>query len=246
MRIEVLKRLQEQSDAQAEDVRRLLGRHRVALFNIMGSPGCGKTTLLEATLSALQTRHSALRCAVLEGDIATLQDAERIAALGVPVAQLLTEGGCHLKPGLVHSALRRFDLDALDCVFVENVGNLVCPANFDLGEHRRVVVLSVAEGDDKITKYPYAFQRADAIVISKLDLLALCRFDLVRARSDVRTLNPSAEVLEVSAFVGRDKARAATRAGAAAGETPGFEAWLCWVGETVERVRAADFSPHRP
>jgi hydrogenase nickel incorporation protein HypB len=240
MKIEVLKRLQEQSDAQADEVRRLLNSYRLPMFNVMGAPGSGKTTLLEATLRRLRldeprtsgtplhgvSRVRAVpdapqfRCAVLEGDLATLQDAERIAALDVPVAQLLTEGGCHLKPALVHSALQRFDLAALDCVFVENVGNLVCPANFDLGEHARVVVLSVAEGDDKITKYPYMFQQAGAVVISKLDLAPLCRFDLGRARRDLRAINPAAEVFELSAV-----------------RKTGLDAWMRWVCQTVERVR---------
>lgn len=225
MKIEVLKRLQEQNNAQADEVRRLLEPQRVALINIMGSPGSGKTTLLEATLSSLTTQDSAaFRCAVLEGDLATVQDAQRIADLNVPVAQLLTEGGCHLKPGLVHSALQRFDLTALDCVFVENVGNLVCPANFDLGQHVRVVVLSVPEGDDKISKYPYMFQQADAVVFTKLDLLPMCRFDLNRARSDLRAINPKVELFEVSPL---------------ASETTqtGLEAWGRWVRDTVARVR---------
>jgi len=227
MKIEVLKRLQEQSDAQADEVRRLLERHGVALINIMGSPGSGKTTLLEATLSALSPEPSALRCVVLEGDLATVQDAERIAELNVPVAQLLTEGGCHLKPGLIHSALERFDLAAVDCVFVENVGNLVCPAGFDLGEHARVVVLSVPEGDDKITKYPYMFQRSDAVVVSKIDLLPMCRFDLHRVRRDLQAINPNAALYEVSALM-------PTEPPAHAAKTT--DAWLHWVRDTVART----------
>ncbi|MCK4658320.1 MAG: hydrogenase nickel incorporation protein HypB [Phycisphaerae bacterium] len=215
MRIEVLKRLQEQSEAEADEVRQVLAQNRVTLINVMGSPGSGKTTLLEATLKRLTTD---LKCAVLEGDLATLQDAERIADLGVPVAQLLTEGGCHLKPNLVHSALLRLDLSAIDCVFVENVGNLVCPANFDLGEHTRVVVLSVAEGDDKTSKYPYMFKQADAVVVSKLDLLPLCRFDPARTRREMHALNPKAAVFEISAV-----------------QETGLEAWVRWVHHAVEQ-----------
>ena len=236
MKIEVFRRLQEQTEAQAGEVRRLLASHRVALLNIMGSPGSGKTTLLEATfkrLTAPDTTGRPIRCAVLEGDPATVQDAERIASLNVPVAQLLTEGGCHLTPSLVHSALSGtsgFDLDTIDCVFVENVGNLVCPANFDLGEHARVVVLSVAEGDDKITKYPYMFQSISdggAVVISKLDLLSMCRFDLERVRNDLRAINPDAELFEVSAI-----------------RESGIEAWMRWVHAAIGR--AADFPPRGP
>ncbi|MCP4593817.1 MAG: hydrogenase nickel incorporation protein HypB [bacterium] len=232
MKIEVFKRLQAGNDAEADEVRRLLAPHGITLINIMGSPGSGKTTLLEATLKSLGRAPSPLRCAVLEGDLATIQDAERIADLNVPVAQLLTEGGCHLTAGLVHHALSAkdaFDLDALDCVFVENVGNLVCPANFDLGEHARVVVLSVAEGDDKITKYPHTFRAAgngSAVVLSKLDLLPQCRFDLERARRDLSAINPQAALFEVGAIDGT-----------------GVEAWAQWVREVGANSSETDSPP---
>jgi hydrogenase nickel incorporation protein HypB len=180
---------------------------------MMGSPGCGKTTLLEATAKKLGID---LRCGVLEGDLATTRDAERIAATEAPVVQVLTEGGCHLDATTVAAALQKLPLADLDVLFIENVGNLVCPAHFELGESRRVVVLSVAEGDDKPMKYPYMFQRADVVVVSKIDLLAHCRFSLDRVREDLGRVNPNVPLLEVSAFDGS-----------------GIDAWIGWVREAV-------------
>jgi len=209
MRIELLKRVLERNAARAEDVRARLDGARATGLNLMGSPGSGKTTLLEATFARLG---GTLRCAVLEGDLATTRDAERVAACGVPVVQVLTEGGCHLDAATVAAAIGRLDLTGLDLLFIENVGNLVCPANFELGEHARVVVLSVAEGDDKPLKYPYMFQRADAVVVSKLDLLPHCRFSLERLRADLAKVNPSVRLLPLSAYDGR-----------------GLDEWLAWV-----------------
>ena len=199
MKIEVLKRVLEKNAARADDVRAVLDRNRVVSVNLMGSPGCGKTTLLEATFERLGRE---TRFAVLEGDLATTRDAERIAAADVPVVQVLTEGGCHLDAATVAAALERVRLDEVDCLFIENVGNLVCPANFELGEHHRVVLLSVAEGDDKPLKYPYMFQRADAVVVSKTDLLPHCRFDPDRVRNDLARVNPQASLFAVSAYDG--------------------------------------------
>ena len=200
MKIEVLRRLLEKNDATADQVRARLAIPKITMFNMMGSPGSGKTTLLEACLKELSKTH---RCGVLEGDLQTTKDAERIAALDVPVLQILTEGGCHLDAGLVDRALDKLDLSAFDCLFVENVGNLVCLANYDVGEHARVVVLSVAEGDDKPLKYPYMFQRCQAIVISKCDLASACRFDLAQAKADIRQVNPESPIFEVSAYEGQ-------------------------------------------
>jgi hydrogenase nickel incorporation protein HypB len=213
MKVEVLKRVLEKNEQAAGEVRQLLDRHKVVSINMMGSPGCGKTTLLEATVKRLGAD---LRCGVLEGDLATTRDADRIAATDVPVVQVLTEGGCHLDATTVSAALAKLPLADLDLLFIENVGNLVCPANFELGESRRVVVLSVAEGDDKPMKYPYMFQRADAVVVSKIDLLEHCRFNLERVREDLGRVNPRAPVLEVSAYDGA-----------------GIDAWTGWVRRSV-------------
>jgi hydrogenase nickel incorporation protein HypB len=155
----------------------------------MGAPGCGKTTLLEHMLPRLAER---FRCAVLEGDLYTTRDAERIAALGAPVIQLETQGSCHLDAALVLRGLNELQLSDLDFVFVENVGNLVCPANFDLGETARLTVLSVTEGHDKPSKYPLLFSRADAVVFSKTDLLEHTNFDTAAAEADIRIFNTEA------------------------------------------------------
>src|SRR3972149_1830105 len=162
MKVEVMHDAFEKNRAVADQTRALLDAHGVSAFNLMGAPGCGKTALLESLLPELLKRHG---CAVLEGDPATTLDAERIAAVGVPVMQLVTDGCCHLEPNFVRNALQRLDLSGVRLLFIENVGNLVCPANFDIGEHHRLVVLSVTEGTDKAAKYPGMFSTADAVGI---------------------------------------------------------------------------------
>ncbi len=184
MKVEVLKKsLLESNENAAQLSRALLDEHGVVAVNIMGGAGCGKTTLLEHTIPQLA---SGLSVAVLEGDVATTKDADRIAALGVPVVQLLTEGGCHLTASLVEHGLRRLPLASLDLVLIENVGNPICPASFNLGEHRRLAVLSVTEGDDKPAKYPLLFKVADRVVITKTDLLEATDFDMDQAATDIR------------------------------------------------------------
>ncbi len=191
MEIRILRRLEDKNKAEAQEVRDLVAAHGVCSINIMGSPGCGKTTLLETLLPTLQQTH---RCAVLEGDLFTARDAERIAAIGAPVVQLETQGSCHLDASLVLRGLRAMPLADLDFVFIENVGNLVCPANFDIGESARMAVMSVAEGHDKPAKYPLLFSRADAIVVTKIDLLSMTNFDLDAATADMRKFNADAPI----------------------------------------------------
>ncbi|MBU0637294.1 MAG: hydrogenase nickel incorporation protein HypB [Planctomycetes bacterium] len=192
MKIEVLRNVLQKNEWAAEENRACFDERGVTCVNLLGGAGCGKTSLLEATLPTLKEN---LRVAVLEGDLATTRDAERIAALDVPVVQLLTDGGCHLNATLVQQALKQIPLDELDLLVIENVGNPICPANFDLGEHRRVVVLSVAEGDDKPAKYPLLFKDADLIVLTKCDLLPYVKFDVERARADLARVNPRAEIV---------------------------------------------------
>ena len=209
MDVEVMRNVFARNDAMANDARELLRRHNVASVNLIGGAGAGKTTLLEATLPRLA---ATMRAAVLEGDIATTHDAERIAATGVRAMQLLTEGGCHLGAAIVFHALQKLPLDRLDIVFIENVGNLVCPANFDLGEERVVAVLSVAEGADKPAKYPLLFRKAHAVVLTKLDLLPHCTFDVERCERYIRQVNETAPVFRVSAKNGH-----------------GLDDWIAWL-----------------
>jgi hydrogenase nickel incorporation protein HypB len=180
----------EKNSVTADEIRSLLDKHRVRMINVMGGAGCGKTCLLERVLPAL----SPIRCAVLEGDIATVYDAERIAELQVPVCQLQTEGACHLDAALVLDGLRALPLADLDLVFVENVGNLVCPAEFDIGEHERLAVLSIMEGHDKPAKYPLLFTRATAVALSKCDLQDRADFDWTLAVERIRQLNRDAPI----------------------------------------------------
>jgi len=199
MEIKVLHNILEVNDRAADEVRATLAAAGVTVFNLIGGPGTGKTSLLEQVIPRLLDRR---RVAVLEGDIATTRDAERIGALGVPVVQLLTGGGCHLEAVLIAKALEEFDLDALDIVFVENVGNIACPAEFDLGETAKVAVLSVTEGDDKPAKYPLLFHEMSALVLGKTDLLSLTDFDPERFERDVRGLNPKAPIFPLSCRTG--------------------------------------------
>ena len=216
--VEVLKGLLDANDHQAAHNREHFARHDVLALNLMSSPGAGKTALLEATIEALG---DGLRVAVVEGDLETENDAERIRRKGVPAAQISTGSACHLDAHMVHTALHDLDLDDVDVVFIENVGNLVCPASFDLGQHLNVTLLSTPEGHDKPAKYPVMFRTADLVVITKADLLpVLDDFDPVYATSCLRQLANPAPVMEVSAKSGI-----------------GVPEWLDWVRSELEAVR---------
>jgi hydrogenase nickel incorporation protein HypB len=198
--IKVYRNLMGANDLWAQRTRALLKKHHVIMLNLIGSPGSGKTALLEETVKRISAR---LAFAVLEGDIETKNDAERLARLNCRVSQLLTGGGCHLEAKMVYHAVRDLPLDRLDMVVVENVGNLVCPAEFDIGEHAKAVVLSVTEGEDKPQKYPTIFREAEVIVISKTDLLPHVPFKLKRCLDVIRKINARAPVFEVSALTGK-------------------------------------------
>ena len=179
--------------------REMFAARKVFVLNMVSSPGSGKTTLLEKTLKDLS---GTTRSAVIEGDQQTDNDAVRIAATGVPVKQINTGAGCHLDAHMVGHAAEEFDLDNIDLLFIENVGNLVCPSSFDLGEHHKVVVLSVTEGEDKPLKYPHMFHAADIMLLNKTDLLPHLDFDVAKCLEMARRVNPGITIFEVSAKTG--------------------------------------------
>lgn len=219
--VEVLKGLLDANDHQAAHNREHFARHNALAVNLMSSPGAGKTALLEATADALAGK---LKIAVIEGDLETENDAERIRQKGVPAVQISTGSACHLDAHMVHSALHELTIDDVDIVFVENVGNLVCPASFDLGQHLNVTLLSTPEGHDKPAKYPVMFRASDLVLISKSDLLpVLDDFDPAYAETCLRQLANEAPLLQVSA-----------RKGA------GMDAWLDWLHAQLDRVRETD------
>ncbi len=187
------------NDRRAAELRTRFRRSKTLVINLISSPGSGKTTLLEATISRLRDR---LSCAVLEGDVETERDAERIRALGVPAHQILTSGACHLDARQISSGLETAAFGHTDLLFIENVGNLICPTSYDLGEDFKVALLSITEGDDKPFKYPAIFARAQCSVITKIDLLPHLTFDLEAVREQVRTLNPKGTLFTTSATTG--------------------------------------------
>ena len=216
--VEVLQDLLAANDRTAVHNRAHFDAHGVLAINLMSSPGAGKTALLEATISALRDRY---RIAVIEGDLETDNDAARIRAQGVPAIQITTGTACHLDAELVHRALHELPLSGLDLLFIENVGNLVCPASFDLGQHLNVTLLSVTEGDDKPAKYPVIFRASDLVVLSKADLLdVLDDFDPSRAAASLRAL-------------GRDTPMIMT----AARRAPALDPWLDWLERELARPR---------
>ncbi len=192
MEITVLRNVFEKNENAARDNRRRFDERGVTCLNLLGGAGSGKTSILEAVLPLLS---GSLRVAVLEGDLATTRDAERIAKLNVPVAQLLTDGGCHLTATLVQHGLDRVPLGDIDLLVIENVGNPICPANYDLGEHARISVLSVSEGADKPSKYPLLFKDAALVLLTKCDLLPHTDFDIAQAEADVRRVNSGCEII---------------------------------------------------
>ncbi len=195
----VERKVLEKNDAIAAANRARFAAQGLFVLNIVSSPGAGKTTLLERTLERLKGRW---HIGVIEGDVQTDLDARRVAEYAVPVVQIVTNGGCHLEANLVQRALDQLDLPALDLLVIENVGNLVCPANYDLGEAMKVVVLSTTEGDDKPLKYPGMFRNASVLVINKIDLLPYVDADLDAIRRHARQINPDLRIFEVSCKTG--------------------------------------------
>ena len=218
-KIKVEKKLLSTNQQIAEENRRLFKEKGVAVFNLLSSPGSGKTSLIERTVSHLQGR---LRTAVITGDLQTDRDAQRIARHRVSVKQITTGGACHLDASMVRKALPFFHIDGLDLLLIENVGNLVCPAAYDLGEDAKVTIMSVPEGDDKPLKYPVMFRISEVLIINKVDLLPYTNFDLERAIKFARQINPAIEVFETSCTTGT-----------------GLEDWFRWLEERVSRLSGA-------
>ncbi|MBI4726089.1 hydrogenase nickel incorporation protein HypB [candidate division TA06 bacterium] len=207
--IKILKNIMDENLSQAAKNRQWFRSRKILVLNLIASPGAGKTTFLEQTIKGLTPN---FKLAAIEGDITGDHDAKRIEALGVPVVQINTEGGCHLDAHMIDSVLSSLDLSGLNFLFIENVGNLVCPAEFDLGEDLKVVVLSTPEGHDKPAKYPLIFSEAQAVIINKIDLLQAVDFDLIIAERDIRRLNPNVPIFRLSCKTGE-----------------GLDKWLQWL-----------------
>jgi len=215
--IKLERKILSRNDRVAAEIRELFRSRGIAVLNMVSSPGSGKTSLLEKTLGGLSAE---LRIAVIEGDIQTENDARRIAVTGVPVHQINTGGACHLEAEMIRDSLDHFDLDDLDLLIIENVGNLVCPSAFDLGEGARIALISVTEGDDKPLKYPAMFHTANVMVINKMDLLPYTDFSVDEVIRNARSLNPDARILKTSCRTGE-----------------GLAAWSDYVREFVAEMR---------
>jgi hydrogenase nickel incorporation protein HypB len=197
--ITIERKVLEKNEQIAQRNRELFRERGIMVLNFVSSPGAGKTTILEKTFQELG---GSLKIAVIEGDVQTDLDAQRVARYGVPVVQIVTMGGCHLEAKLVQDALGKLDLKGLDLLFIENVGNLVCPASYDLGEALKVVVLSTTEGDDKPLKYPAMFLNSSVLIINKVDLVPYVRCDLNVLRNNALQINPALRVFEMSCYTG--------------------------------------------
>ncbi len=214
MEIKVMKNILDRNQNRANEVRSLLAEKRVVMINLISSPGAGKTTLLEKTLGELTQKY---RIAVIEGDITTDRDARRLQKYNIPIVVINTEGGCHLDSHSISKALGSFSLDELDVIFVENVGNLICPSQFDLGETFKLAIVSTTEGDDKPAKYPMLFREARAVLLNKTDLINYTNFSLENFKKDLQMINVALPLLEISCTKG-----------------DGMNEWIEWVSRQIE------------
>ena len=217
IQVPVVRNILQANERLAAENRRRFDEAGIFVVNLMSSPGAGKTSLLEKTIEALSGR---IGIAVIEGDLQSSYDAERIQKKGVQAVQINTDGGCHLDGNMIQIALQSLDLSKVDLLIIENVGNLVCPAEFNLGEHEKIMILSIAEGDDKPIKYPLMFQICSVILVNKIDLLPYTNCDLGKIRERVRQLNARGDIFEISCRTGE-----------------GFTPWLSWVEGKVNYHR---------
>ncbi len=213
MEIKVMKKVMQANIEKATEIRDLLNRKNILMVNLIGSPGAGKTLLIEKTLVRLKEKYN---IATIEGDIASNKDALRLQKYRIPVVLINTYGSCHLDSATVEKAILELDLDSLDLIFVENVGNLVCPAEFDIGEDIKVAVASTAEGDDKPEKYPLLFREAGLVLLNKVDLIPYTNFDIKIFNSSVRKLNGLLPIYEVSCV-----------------DENSLEGWIDWLEESI-------------
>jgi len=215
MKIEVISDLRESNELVAKKNREIFDQMGAFVTNLMSGPGAGKTSLLERTLEKLRNGYS---IAIIEGDIAGTFDAERLAKFDLPIVQINTRGACHLDANMVYQAVSKLPSKKFDFVIVENVGNLVCPAEFVIGEDAKVMILSTAEGDDKPKKYPLMFLESKLCLINKIDLLQAVDFDVARAKNDIREINPKIDIIEISCKTGQ-----------------GLDAWIEWLKAHIKK-----------
>ncbi len=218
MEIKVLQDILSANDGIARRNQSLLDKHGILTINIMSSPGAGKTSLILQTISGLKQK---ARIGVIEGDVASTVDADKVHKQGVAVVQINTAGGCHLEANMVENALNNLPLGDIDLLLIENVGNLICPAEFALGEHKRAMLLSLPEGDDKPYKYPLMFTEADVVLINKIDLLPYLEFNIPAFHKAVIGLNPTAKILQVSCKTGE-----------------GLEDWFSWLLDEIKQMKS--------
>jgi hydrogenase nickel incorporation protein HypB len=215
MEIKIMKNILDRNQNKASEVRSLLASKKVLMVNLISSPGAGKTTLLERTCEAIG---SEFRIGIIEGDITTDRDAQRLKKYNVPIVVINTEGGCHLDSHSISKVLGSFDLDSLDVLFVENVGNLICPSQFDLGEKFKIALVSTAEGDDKPGKYPMLFREAKAVLLNKIDLIPHTNFKPDNFRSDLKMINAQVPLFEISCTRG-----------------DGLDKWIDWISGEINK-----------
>jgi hydrogenase nickel incorporation protein HypB len=217
-KVKVFTNILKVNDNIAQKNRDIFNKNKVYTINLMSSPGSGKTSLLERTIGSLKNE---LKIAVIEGDLQTTNDADRIGKYNIPVTQINTDGACHLDANMVDSVLDNYNFKEIDFFVIENVGNLVCPASFFLGEDERVVMVSIPEGDDKPIKYPVMFRKASVVLINKIDLLAYTNFNMAKIKKDALSINPHLKIFEISCKTGE-----------------GLDNWFDWLKEQVRKKLA--------
>jgi hydrogenase nickel incorporation protein HypB len=219
--VKVERKILEKNDAIASHNRKLFSEKNIFVMNMLSSPGSGKTSIIEKSVVALGSK---IKCGVIEGDVQTDLDAQRLDALNIPVVQIITNGGCHLEANLVGEAFSKFENQSFNLLIIENVGNLVCPAGFDLGEHLKVVLISVTEGDDKPLKYPVAFRNSSVLIVNKIDLLPYVNSSVERLKKNALQVNPLLKIFEISCVT-----------------YDGIDDWCEWLKSQINKNESSSF-----